>query len=131
MNSASPLSGSQQRARWRDSTLHRPGITRIRCGRGFRYVDPGGRPLTDPAERQRLHDLVVPPAWQDVWTVPRPTATSRRPAPTPQTVASTSTIRRGSRGTGHRLRRGGSGGLHLRRRPSARCEVAGRGGVRA
>ncbi len=69
-NSASPHSGSQLRARLRDSALHRPGITRIRCGRGFRYVDPGGRPITDRAKIRRLRDLVVPPAWQDVWICP-------------------------------------------------------------
>ncbi|MFJ4628285.1 DNA topoisomerase IB [Streptomyces sp. NPDC088847] len=70
VNSASPHAGSQRRARLRDSALDHPGITRIRCGGGFRYVDPGGRPITDRAERRRLRDLVVPPAWQDVWICP-------------------------------------------------------------
>jgi DNA topoisomerase-1 len=43
-----------------------PGIRRIRCGRGFRYLLPdGGAP--DQATRDRIAALVVPPAWTDVW----------------------------------------------------------------
>ncbi|MFJ6087806.1 DNA topoisomerase IB [Streptomyces sp. NPDC092369] len=70
MNSAPSQDGSRRPVRLRDSDIHRPGITRIGCGRGFRYVDPDGRPITDRAERQRLRDLVVPPAWKDVWICP-------------------------------------------------------------
>ncbi|MEV0470997.1 hypothetical protein [Streptomyces prunicolor] len=70
VNSAPSHGGSRRRVRLRDSDIHRQGITRIRCGRGFRRVDPGGRSITDGAERQRLRDLVVPPAWTDVWICP-------------------------------------------------------------
>ncbi|WP_225828706.1 DNA topoisomerase IB [Streptomyces naphthomycinicus] len=58
--------------RLRTSDLHAPGYTRQRCGRGFRYFDTTGRSLTDPAERERLRALVVPPAWTDVWICPEP-----------------------------------------------------------
>ncbi len=58
--------------RLRRSDSDGPGITRVRCGRGFRYVDPAGRPVTGAAEKQRLRELVVPPAWQDVWICPWP-----------------------------------------------------------
>ena len=43
-----------------------PGIVRLRCGRGFRYLDADRRPV-DAATRERIDTLVVPPAWTDVW----------------------------------------------------------------
>lgn len=43
-----------------------PGISRRRCGRGFCYVAPDGATIRPP-ERQRLVDLAVPPAWEEVW----------------------------------------------------------------
>ena len=42
-------------------------MTRIRRGRGFSYIGRDGRPLTDPDERLRIAELVIPPAWRDVW----------------------------------------------------------------
>lgn len=39
----------------------------MRCGKGFRYVGPDGKPLRDDAELARVKALVLPPAWQDVW----------------------------------------------------------------
>lgn len=44
-----------------------PGIHRHRRGRGFTYTDPKGRILTDPVVLQRIKELVIPPAWEDVW----------------------------------------------------------------
>ena len=44
-----------------------PGIRRQRRGRGFTYIDPDGRTVTDPAVLERIRKLVVPPAWTDVW----------------------------------------------------------------
>jgi DNA topoisomerase I len=49
-----------------------PGIRRIRHGKSFRYVLPDGKPLTDRAELARIHSLVIPPAWEDVWICPAP-----------------------------------------------------------
>jgi DNA topoisomerase IB len=43
----------------------------LRAGRGFRYLDPDGRPVP-AAERERIQQLVIPPAWQDVWICPWP-----------------------------------------------------------
>ncbi|WP_228975767.1 DNA topoisomerase IB [Streptomyces sp. DH12] len=48
-----------------------PGYTRLRHGRGFRYLDTAGRPLRDPAELDRVKGLVIPPAWRDVWICAR------------------------------------------------------------
>ncbi len=50
----------------------RPGIRRRRRGRGFQYLDPDGRTITDREERARIAALAVPPAWTDVWICPSP-----------------------------------------------------------
>jgi DNA topoisomerase-1 len=49
-----------------------PGIGRIRHGKGFRYVDKNGEPIHDPEVLERIRDLVIPPAWKDVWICPHP-----------------------------------------------------------
>ncbi|MBV9292013.1 MAG: DNA topoisomerase IB [Frankiales bacterium] len=49
-----------------------PGIKRVRRGRGFAYVDANGNRVTDPETLQRIGELVIPPAWQDVWICPLP-----------------------------------------------------------
>ena len=45
----------------------RPGITRVRAGKGFRYLDTDGKTINDKAELGRIKRLAVPPAWTDVW----------------------------------------------------------------
>jgi DNA topoisomerase-1 len=49
-----------------------PGFTRSRCGRGFIYLDPAGRRLSDKTELTRIRSLVIPPAWTKVWVCPDP-----------------------------------------------------------
>jgi DNA topoisomerase IB len=44
-----------------------PGLTRRRRGRGFELVDARGRHVSDDAVVERVHALVIPPAWKDVW----------------------------------------------------------------
>jgi DNA topoisomerase-1 len=44
-----------------------PGIRRRAAGAGFLYVGPGGGKVTDRPTLQRIHEIVVPPAWTDVW----------------------------------------------------------------
>lgn len=58
--------------RLKRSRLTDPGITRVRKGKGFSYVDQQGGTVTDPEVRQRIKDLVIPPAWEDVWICPFP-----------------------------------------------------------
>jgi DNA topoisomerase IB len=58
--------------RLRRSDTGKPGYSRRRRGRGFSYRDRGGRPITDAAELARLRDLVIPPAWREVWICPDP-----------------------------------------------------------
>ncbi|WAL67499.1 DNA topoisomerase IB [Amycolatopsis cynarae] len=49
-----------------------PGIRRLRCGRGFRYLAPDGRPLRDQESLDRVSGLAIPPAWRNVWVSPDP-----------------------------------------------------------
>ncbi|MCW2562859.1 MAG: topoisomerase [Mycobacterium sp.] len=53
--------------RLRRSAVGGPGIRRVRRGRGFSYQNPDGAPVTDAATLQRIKDLVIPPAWRNVW----------------------------------------------------------------
>ncbi|MEI4484854.1 DNA topoisomerase IB [Frigidibacter sp. MR17.14] len=48
-----------------------PGIRRLRCGRGFRYLAADGTAIDDRAERARIAALAVPPAYDRVWICPR------------------------------------------------------------
>jgi DNA topoisomerase-1 len=50
----------------------RPGIRRVRAGKGFRYLDPDGKPVRNPDELRRIRSLAIPPAWTDVWICPHP-----------------------------------------------------------
>ncbi len=43
-----------------------PGFARVRRGRGFAYVHSDGG-VAGRAERARIADLAIPPAWKDVW----------------------------------------------------------------
>jgi DNA topoisomerase IB len=57
--------------RLRRSDIDKPGVRRVRRGKGFGYVDPDGRAV-DLDTRERAKALVIPPAWQDVWISPYP-----------------------------------------------------------
>ncbi len=48
------------------------GYTRIRSGKGFRYIDSRKRPVRDARTLARIRSLVLPPAWKDVWICARP-----------------------------------------------------------
>ncbi|MCY1138523.1 DNA topoisomerase IB [Actinoplanes sp. Pm04-4] len=58
--------------RLKRSDLSKPGYTRQKSGKGFRYRDTDGSALTDPDEVERVKQLVLPPAWKDVWISPDP-----------------------------------------------------------
>jgi DNA topoisomerase IB len=57
--------------RLRRTSPDQPGWTRRRAGKGFLYLDDKGRRLPEE-EAQRVRDLVIPPAWKDVWITPYP-----------------------------------------------------------
>jgi DNA topoisomerase IB len=42
----------------------------VKRGRGFVYLDAAGERVTDAVTLQRISDLVIPPAWVDVWICP-------------------------------------------------------------
>src|SRR3954468_7756950 len=48
------------------------GITRRRRGKGFEYIDQDGSRLTDEETLERIRELVISPAWEDVWICPFP-----------------------------------------------------------
>ncbi len=53
----------------RYADLDRPGIARRRRGKGFSYHGPRGGAVDDRT-RRRIEELVIPPAWDDVWIAP-------------------------------------------------------------
>jgi DNA topoisomerase IB len=59
-------------ARLRRVDCSGPGIGRRRRGRGFEFLDEDGRRVSDPEVIDRIRDLAIPPAWEDVWICPYP-----------------------------------------------------------
>jgi DNA topoisomerase-1 len=49
-----------------------PGIARRRAGKGFTYVGPDGKRISDKKEIARIRALAIPPAYTDVWICPHP-----------------------------------------------------------
>ena len=56
--------------RWVDDSI--PGIRRELSGKRFRYRAPDGALVGDAQTLQRIAELVIPPAWTDVWISPIP-----------------------------------------------------------
>lgn len=56
--------------RLRRSVVGGPGLRRVRRGRGFSYHDQDGAVITDESTLTRIRDLVIPPAWTNVWICP-------------------------------------------------------------
>lgn len=46
------------------------GISRHKHGKGFLYKDHVNHTVADKALKQRIAELVIPPAWQNVWICP-------------------------------------------------------------
>jgi DNA topoisomerase-1 len=49
-----------------------PGFERRRAGKGFFYLDLGGKPMRDRETLRRIRSLALPPAWEQVWICPLP-----------------------------------------------------------
>jgi DNA topoisomerase I len=58
--------------RIRRSDTSGPGIRRRRRGKGFEYLNPDGTRVDDAEVLGRINELVIPPAWEDVWIAPYP-----------------------------------------------------------
>ncbi|MBD8484814.1 DNA topoisomerase IB [Frigoribacterium sp. CFBP 8759] len=56
--------------RLRRTDSSRPGLTRVRAGRGFSYRTADGTAVADAELRARIEHLAIPPAWTDVWISP-------------------------------------------------------------
>ena len=50
----------------------RPGLRRLRRGKGFVYLDPRGRRVTREDVLARIRALAIPPAYRDVWICAHP-----------------------------------------------------------
>jgi len=50
----------------------RPGLRRVRRGKGYLYIDADGNRVRDRRTLARIASLVIPPAWTDVWICPIP-----------------------------------------------------------
>ena len=59
--------GLARRAGLRYVTDAESGILRRTQGRGFAYVYASGRRVTRAAQLSRIDELVIPPAWTEVW----------------------------------------------------------------
>ncbi len=59
-------------ARLRSIDCSGPGIRRRRRGKGFEYLDADGRRVTEPSVIERIRELGIPPAWEEVWVCPYP-----------------------------------------------------------
>jgi len=58
--------------RLRKADCSGPGILRRGRGRGFEYLDEDGERVDDAETIVRIRELVIPPAWSDVWICPYP-----------------------------------------------------------
>ncbi len=66
------MAGTVRSRRLRRSDCAGEGIVRRRQGRGFSYLDADGERVEDPETLERIGELAIPPAWQDVWVCPDP-----------------------------------------------------------
>src|SRR3954451_22363558 len=67
-----PPRSSSSTPRLRRAYCTGPGLRRRKHGRGFVYLDPDGERIDDAEVLQRVHELVIPPAWDEVWICPYP-----------------------------------------------------------
>jgi len=69
-NATPSLEKSAQVGGLRYVTHTQPGISRERCGQGFRYRSAKSRVIRDRHTLKRISSLVIPPAWEEVWICP-------------------------------------------------------------
>lgn len=48
-----------------------PGILRKKRGRGFVFLNQDNQKVTNESQLQRIEELVIPPAWKNVWISPK------------------------------------------------------------
>lgn len=62
------LSAKAAHCRYVDDS--RPGIVRLKRGKGWSFVAPDGKTIKDADTLGRIKSLVIPPAWTHVWICP-------------------------------------------------------------
>ncbi len=70
--SSADSSQAAARGRLRRSDCSGEGIVRHRFGRGFGYRDADGERVDDAETLERIRELAIPPAWEEVWICPDP-----------------------------------------------------------
>jgi DNA topoisomerase-1 len=70
LGSVTSAQGDAREAGLRWVTDATPGISRLWCGRGFRYRNTDGSSV-DAETLRRIRRLAIPPAWRRVWICPR------------------------------------------------------------
>lgn len=48
-----------------------PGFTRKPKGDQFHYFDKSGNRIKEAKDLKRIEEIVIPPAWSDVWISPK------------------------------------------------------------
>ncbi len=56
-----------QKINLRYITDNSPGLSRVKSGKGFKYVDQNGVTIYNQNTLERIQSLRIPPAWEDVW----------------------------------------------------------------
>lgn len=62
-----PPKQSAEEAGLRYVSDDRPGLRRVRSGRGFRYLRADGSRVADATQLAWIKSLAIPPAWEQVW----------------------------------------------------------------
>jgi DNA topoisomerase-1 len=66
------MSKAVRTGRLRRADCKGEGFRRRRSGRGFAFLDAGGERIDDEETLERIRELAIPPAWDDVWICPDP-----------------------------------------------------------
>ena len=69
---ASAVAGRPGAGRLRRADCSGAGIHRRGRGKGFSYEDADGATVDDEETLERIRELVIPPAWKEVWICPDP-----------------------------------------------------------
>ncbi len=72
LNDDTEFIASARAAKLRYVTDASPGIRRRSAGKRFFYLNQQGRRISDPKTVDRIRQIVIPPAWTDVWICPSP-----------------------------------------------------------
>jgi DNA topoisomerase-1 len=61
-----------EEAQLRYANIQKPGITRVKKGKDFKFLNTDGKMVREERILNRINSLRIPPAWKDVWICPSP-----------------------------------------------------------